>query len=145
MFALTPFDPFRRNNLASLDMVRHVHFAEGVCTILISKDEAKTCTGLEFELPALLLPYLDGYCRLVRPRLNSDSRCTGLWMSAKGGELSYAAVPGIFAHAIPRSGSDFGSVRTMFRPRQPPPELLADRDGRTTTVHYNRARNSGHP
>jgi hypothetical protein len=66
MIALTAFVPLRRKNLAALDMVRHMRFAEEACMIVICKEETKTSTSLEFEFPALLLPYLDEYCRTVR-------------------------------------------------------------------------------
>ena len=64
MIALTAFDPFRRKNLATLDLIRHLHFDGEACTIVISKDETKTGIALEFEIPALLLPYLNEYLRL---------------------------------------------------------------------------------
>jgi integrase len=104
MIALTAFAPLRPKNLQR-DMVDHFHFAKDRCTVVIGKGETKTGTELEFEVPALLLPYLDEYRRLVRPRLNSDPRCTALWVSAKGGALSYAAIAGIFArHSVQRLG-----------------------------------------
>src|ERR1700730_3895507 len=152
MIALTAFAPLRRKNLAALDVVRHFHFANDGCTVVIGKDETKTGTGLEFELPALLLPYLDAYRRLVRPRLNSDPRCKALWLSAKGGALSYAAIEGIFArHSTRRLGFRLrppdvrpaaATTWAVFSPEQigVAQELLAHRDARTTTVHYNRSR-----
>jgi integrase len=152
MFALTAFAPLRRKNLAALDMIRHFHSARDGCTVIIDKDETKTGTGLEFELPALLLPYLDEYSRLVRPRLTSDSRCTALWVSAKGGALSYAAVAGIFArHSTQRLGfrlrphdvrAAAATTWAIFSPEQigVAQELLAHRGGRTTVVYYNRER-----
>jgi integrase len=152
MFALTAFAPLRRKNLAALDMVRHFQFSKDGCTVIISKDETKTGTGLEFELPGLLLPYLDEYLRLVRPRLSSDPRCTALWVNAKGGALSYAAIAGIFArHSVQRLGIKLrphdvraaaATTWAIFSPEQigVAQELLAHKDARTTTVHYNRAR-----
>jgi integrase len=151
MFALTAFDPLRRKNVTMLDMVRHLHFAEHACTIVIGKDETKTGTAIEFELPTLLLPYLSDYHLFVRPRLSSDPRCTALWVSAKGRALSYAAIAGIFArHSVRRLGIRLRShdVRAaaattwaVFSPEQigVAQELLAHRDPRSTT-YYNRAR-----
>jgi integrase len=152
MIALTAFAPLRRKNLAMLDLLRHLHFGEEACTIVIRKDETKTGTGVEFEVPALLLPYLDEYCRLVRPRLSSDSTCTALWVSAKGRALSYAAIQGIFArHSAQRLGirlrphdvrAAAATTWGVFSPEQigVAQELLGHQDARTTAAHYNRAR-----
>jgi integrase len=152
MIALTAFAPLRPKNLAALDMVRHLHFAKGACTVVIGKDETKTGTGLEFEIPELLLPDLDAYCRFMRPRLSSDPSCTALWVSAKGGALSYAAIAGIFArHSVQRLGirlrphdvrAAAATTWAIFSPEhiEVAQELLAHRNARTTTVHYNRAR-----
>jgi integrase len=152
MFALTAFVPLRRKNLAALDMVRHFQFAEGACTIIISKEETKTSTPLEFEVPELLLPYLDEYCRVVRPRLGFDPGCTSLWLSGKGGALSYGAIEGIFTrHSRQRLGfrvcphdvrAAGGTTWAVYAPEriEVAQELLSHRDIRTTTVHYNRAR-----
>jgi len=152
MIALTAFDPLRRKNLATVDLVRHVHFAEQSCSIVICKEETKTGIQLEYEIPELLLPYLDDYCRWVRPRLNSDSRCTALWISAKGQALSYAAIEGIFArHSAQRLGfrlrphdvrAAAATTWGVFSPEQigVAQELLGHQDARTTAVHYNRAR-----
>jgi integrase len=99
-----------------------------------------------------LLPYLDEYCRIVRPRLNCDPGCTSLWLSGKGGALSYAAIEGIFArHSVERLGirlrphdvrAAAATTWGVFSPEQTEvaQQLLAHRDIRTTTVHYNRAR-----
>jgi len=152
MIALTAFGPLRRKNLAALDMVQHLHFAEGTCAIVVSKEETKTGNLLEFEVPALLLPYLEEYCQSVRPRLTSDPSCTGLWVSGKGGALSYAAIEGVFArHSVERLGirlrphdvrAAAATTWGVFSPEQieVAQELLGHRNIRTTTVHYNRAR-----
>jgi integrase len=153
MIALAAFAPLRRKNLAALDMARHLKLAESACTIAICKDETKTGTALEFELPSLLLPYLDEYCRVVRTRLNNmGPGCTALWISAKGGVLSYAALEGIFErHSRQRLGirlrphdvrAAAATTWGVFSPEKigVAQELLAHQDNRTTTVHYNRAR-----
>jgi integrase/recombinase XerD len=152
MIALTAFVPLRRKNLAALDMVRHFHSAEGTCTIVICKEETKTATPLEFEVPELLRPYLDEYCRIVRPRLGFDPGCTSLWLSGNGGALSYAAIEGIFTrHSRQRLGFHVrphdvraagGTTWGVYAPEriEVAQELLGHRDIRTTTAHYNRAR-----
>ena len=67
MIALTAFVPPRRNNLAALDMERHLRLEHDSCTIVIPKRETKTGSPIEFEVPPLLVPYLHEYCRFVRP------------------------------------------------------------------------------
>jgi integrase/recombinase XerD len=152
MIALTAFVPPRRKNLAALDMVRHVRLEHDSCTIVIPKGETKTGSPIEFEVPPLLLPYLHDYCSLVRPRLNPGNGCTALWVSAKGRELSYAAIGGVFArHSARRLGlrlcphdvrAAAATTWAVFSPEQigVAQELLAHKDIRTTTTHYNRAR-----
>jgi len=128
MILLRALAPLRRKNLAALDMVRLVHFVNGACTILIGREETKTGTSLEFKVPGLLLPYLDEYLRLVRPRLNSDARCTALWVGAKGGALSYAAIQGIFArHSTQRSARGQGRGRPPPGPSSRPSKSASRR------------------
>jgi integrase/recombinase XerD len=151
MIALTAFVPPRRKNLAALDMVRHVRLAPNSC-IVIPKEETKTGSPVEFEIPPLLLPYLHDYCRFVRPQLNPGNGCTALWVSAKGRRLSYAAIGAVFArHSARRLGFHLcphdvraaaATTWAVFSPNQigVAQELLAHRNIRTTTTHYNRAR-----
>jgi hypothetical protein len=130
MIALTAFDPLRRKNLATVDLVRHLHFAEESCSIVICKEETKTGIELEYE----------------------NSCCTALWVDAKGQALSYAAIQGIFArHSMRRLGfrlrphdvrAAAATTWGVFSPEQigVAQELLGHQDARTTAVHYNRAR-----
>jgi integrase len=152
MIALTAFVPARRKNLAALDMVRHLQLERDSCTIVIPKTETKTGSQIEFEIPTLLLPYLHDYCGYVRSRLNPGNGCTGFWVSAKGRALSYAAIGGVFArHSAQRLGLHLcphdvraaaATTWALFSPEQigVAQELLAHKDIRTTTTHYNRAR-----
>ncbi len=152
MISLTAFAPVRRKNLAALDSIRHLPLGDAEYTVLIPRAETKTGIAVEFEIPPLLLPYLCEYRDFVRPRINFDIGCTALWVSPKGGALSYAAIGGIFArHSARRLGIHLSphDVRAaaattwgVFSPEQikVAQELLAHRDIRTTTAHYNRAR-----
>jgi hypothetical protein len=97
MIALTGFAPLRRKNLAALDLMRHLHFSDEVCTIVISREETKTGTPVEFEIPTLLISYLNDYRTFVRPQLGPAPRETSLWVSLTGRALSYAAIGPIFA------------------------------------------------
>src|SRR5262249_26986074 len=78
MIALTAFAPLRRKNLAALDMIRRMQLRAAASTVVIPKEETKTGSPIEFEIPPFLLPYLHDYCRFVRPRLNPDNGCTAL-------------------------------------------------------------------
>jgi integrase len=152
MVALTAFVPSRRKNLAALEMVRHVRLEHDSCTIVIPKGETKTGSPIEFELAPLLLPYLHDYCRFVRPRFNPGDGCTALWVSAKGRDLSYAAIGAVFArHSAQRLGLHLcphdvraaaATTWAVFSPEQigVAQELLAHKDSRTTITHYNRAK-----
>jgi integrase/recombinase XerD len=152
MFSLTAFAPVRRKNLAALEFIRHLQLGGAVHMVLIPKTETKTGTSIEFEIPPFLLPYLCEYREFVRPRIHSENSCTALWVSPKGGALSYAAIGGIFArHSARRLGIHLSphDVRAaaattwaVFSPEEieVAQELLAHQDIRTTTAHYNRAR-----
>jgi integrase len=152
MIFLTAFIPVRRKNLAALDLVRHFLLGDGVHTVLIPRAETKTGSSIEFELVPLLLTYLRDYRKFVRPRINSDNSCTALWVSPKGGALSYAAIGAIFArHSTRRLGIHLrphdvraagATMWAVYSPEQieVAQELLGHQDIRTTTAHYNRAR-----
>ena len=59
----------RRRNLAALEIGRHLIGDGNGRYIVIPAAETKTSTPIEFAIPALLLPYLDIYLAVVRPRL----------------------------------------------------------------------------
>jgi integrase/recombinase XerD len=152
MIALTAFIPLRRKNLAALDVLQHLQVTKVSQTIVICRAETKTGTPIEFEIPPLLLPWLDNYCWFVRPRIHSHGSCTALWVSPKGRALSYAAIGPVFGrHSSRRLGLHLRphDVRAaaattwgVFSPEQigVAQELLAHQNARTTTTHYNRAR-----
>jgi integrase len=85
-------------------------------------------------------------------RLNPGNGCTALWVSPKGRGLSYAAIGGVFArhsgrrlglHLCPHDARAAAATTwAVFSPEQigVAQELLAHKDIRTTTTHYNRAR-----
>jgi len=152
MIALTAFFPLRRKNLAALDMLRHLQLGDEGRTIVIPRAETKTGTPIEFEIPSFVLPYLIDYCDFVRPWITSKDSCTALWLSPKGGQLSYNAIGAIFArHSARRLGHRLrphdvraaaATLWGIFSPEQigVAQELLAHQDIRTTTAYYNRAR-----
>jgi integrase/recombinase XerD len=151
MFAVTGFIPFRRKNIAAIDILQHMQLSETVPSIVIPGAETKTGTVLEYEIPALLMPYLQDYRRFARARINPRGNSTALWVSPKGGALSYAAIWGVFArHSARRLGFHIrphdvraaaGTTWAIYSPENigVAQELLGHQDIRTTNAHYNRA------
>ncbi|HKH37532.1 MAG TPA: hypothetical protein VKA82_10235, partial [Rubrobacter sp.] len=80
IIALTAFFPLRRRNIAALDLVRHFQQNGDTCTIVIPRAETKTGSPIEFDIPSLVLPYLDEYRILVRPRISPKNECAALWV-----------------------------------------------------------------
>jgi integrase/recombinase XerD len=152
MFALLAFIPLRRKNFASIEIGCHL-VQEGEGWFLIFPcDETKTNTPIEFAITELLVPYLATYLNIVRPRMLRSPMCKALWISAKGGALSYSAIWGVITrhtasrlgiHVAPHDVRD--AAATTWALAAPEHigiarDLLAHSDLRTTTKHYNRAR-----
>ena len=60
--------------------------------IVVPPEETKTNTHLEFQIPEALHEQFLNYLDLVRPRMLRVPGCKALWVSPKGGALSYSAV-----------------------------------------------------
>jgi integrase len=151
MIALLAFAPLRRKNLSSLEIGRHV-IGDGLDRyIVIPASETKTRAAVEFAVPALLLPYLDVYLAVVRPRLLKNPSCQALWISPRGTALHYGAIGDIVSrHTSSHLGmrltphdtrdaaatiwalADPSKIRTAS-------DLLSHSDARTMQKHYNRA------
>ena len=152
MIALLAFAPLRRKNLASLEIGRHVIGNGNKRYIVVPASETKTRVAIEFAVPALLLPYLDVYLAVFRPRLLKDPSCKALWVSPRGGgTLRYGAIGDIVSrHTSRQLGlrltphdtrdaaattwalTDPSRIRTAS-------DLLSHSDARTMQKHYNRA------
>lgn len=152
MIALLALAPLRRKNLASLQIGRHL-IGEGANRyIVIPAAEAKTQAAIEFAVPALLLPYLDLYLTVLRPRLLQAISCQALWISRRGSALSYGAVGDIVSrHALRRmrirlsTHDTRDAAATTWALAAPDKiavaaDLLSHADGKTMQKHYNRAR-----
>ena len=150
MIALLAFIPLRRKNVA-IEIGRHLIQDGDGWFIVIPTTETKTSTPIEFAVPELLRPYLVTYFNVVRPRLLRRA-CNALWISQKGGALSYSAIWGITTrHTERRFGVRIAphdvrdAAATTWAIAAPEHigiarDLLAHADQRTTTRHYNRAR-----
>jgi integrase/recombinase XerD len=92
MIALCAFVPPRRKNLSAMQIGRHLIQEGDNWFVIFSPDETKTRNSLEYPVPALLTPYLVIYLDMIRPRMLRDLTCKALWVSQKGGPLSYSAI-----------------------------------------------------
>jgi integrase len=152
MISLLAFMPLRRKNLASLEIDRHLIGEGNSRFIFIPAAETKTRTPIEFAIPELLLPYLDAYLRIVRPRILNDTACKALWVSPRGGTLRYGAIGDIISRhtaavlgirLTPHDTRDAAATTwALAAPGQigVSRDLLSHSDLRTTGRHYNRAK-----
>jgi integrase len=150
MIAVLSFIPLRRKNVA-IEVGRQLVQDGDGWFIIIPFTETKTGAPIEFAVPELLGPYLATYLDVVRPRLLRQP-CNALWISQKGGALSYSAIWGVITrHTSRRLGVRVAphdvrdAAATTWAIAAPEHigiarDLLAHSDLRTTTKHYNRAR-----
>jgi integrase len=149
MFAVLAFIPLRRKNVA-IEIGRHLIQDGDDWFIVIPCTETKTSTPIELAVPELLRPYL-ATLNVIRPRLLRRP-CSALWISQKGGALSYSAIWGVITRRtarrlgvriVPHDVRDAAATTwAIAAPEQIgiARDLLAHADQRTTTRHYNRAR-----
>jgi integrase/recombinase XerD len=96
MIALLAQVPLRHKNFADLEIDRDLIKEDDYWSIIIPPAETKTRTYLEFELPDSICDQFSTYLKLVRPRMLRRSGCKSLWVSPKGGALSYSALGPVF-------------------------------------------------
>ena len=152
MIALWGYVPLRHKNYAALEIGRDVIQENNSWFIVIPREETKTNTYLEFQIPEALHEQFLNYLNHVRPRMLRRVRCRALWVSPKGGALSYSAVgPVITRHTTKRLGirvtphdarDAAATTWAIAAPQQigVSRDLLAHSDLRTTTKYYNRAK-----
>ena len=152
MIALLAQVPLRPKNGATLEIGRDVINEDGNWSIVIPPEDTKTGTYLDFEIPESIRDEFVTYLRLVRPRMLRRLACKSLWVSPKGGPLSYWAVWPVFArHTAQRLGIRItphdvrdaaATLWAIARPEQVgiSRDLLAHADLRTTNKYYNRAK-----
>ena len=151
LISLLAFLPLRRKNLAALEIDRHLIGEGNNRFVYIPAAETKTRTPIEFAIPELLLPYLDVYLRIVRPRILDDTTCKSLWVSPRGGALRYGAIGDVISRhtaavlgirLTPHDTRDAAATTwALAAPSQigVSRDLLSHSDLRTTEKHYNRA------
>jgi integrase len=152
MIALLGYVPIRHKNIAALEIGRDVIKEDDRWFIVIPPEETKTRTYLEFQIPETLLNHFLTYLKLVRPRMLRRSGCNALWVSPRGGPLSYSAVGIVVTrHTTRRLGIRItphdarDAAATTWAIAAPEHisvsrDLLAHADLRTTTKYYNRAK-----
>ena len=152
MVAVLAFIPIRPRNFASLMIDRQVVRVADRWFVIIPREETKTGTPIEFQIPELLEPYLATYLEVARPRILRRVPCAALWLSrVRGGALSQVGLVKIFQRLSSRLGIRISphdardAAATTWAISAPDQisvarDLLAHSDLRTTTKHYNRAR-----
>jgi integrase/recombinase XerD len=155
IIALLAFMPLRRKNLAALEIDRHLIQEGKDWFVIIPAEETKTSVSIEFHVHEFLHPYLAAYLDVVRPRMLRDATRKALWVSPKGGALSYSAFWDIITrntesrlgiHVAPHDVRDAAATTwALEAPDQirVASDLLGHGDQRTTTKHYNRAKGIG--
>ena|SRR6516162_2923061 len=150
MIALLGFIPPRHKNFAAIQIGRDLIKEGENWFIAIPAEDTKTKIAMDFPVPELLQPHLAIYLDHVRPRMLRRP-CNALWVSAKGGALSYSAVgPVLTRHTTQRLGIRISphdardAAATTWAIAAPDQigvarDLLAHTDLRMTK-HYNRAR-----
>jgi integrase/recombinase XerD len=151
MIALLGLNPMRHKNFAAIQIGRDLVREGENWFIAIPPEDTKTKIPLDFEVPELLQPYLETYLDHVRARMLRRPACNALWVSAKGGALSYSAVGPVFTrHTTRRLGIRItphdarDAAATTWAIAAPDQigvarDLLTHSDLRMTR-HYNRAR-----
>lgn len=152
MIALLAYVPLRHKNFAAIEIGRDLISEDGSWVIVISPEETKTRAYIEFEIPLDIREHFSTYVEYVRSRMVRRPGCKALWVSPKGGALSYSAVgPVITRHTTQRLGIRItphdardaaATTWAIAAPQQVgiSRDLLSHADLRTTTKYYNRAK-----
>lgn len=153
IIALWGYIPLRHKNFGAIEIGRDLLNENGHWFIVIPAEETKTgTTSIDFEIPAELRERLSTYLNCVRPRMLRRAGCRALWVSYKGGPLSYSAVGPVLTRntterlgirVTPHDARDAAATTwAIAAPRQigVARDLLAHADLRTTNKYYNRAK-----
>ena len=84
MLALMAARPLRVKNFAGLELGRHLTRTEHNWLITIPAAETKTKQPIAFDLPEMLLPWLERYLSEVRILFPGAAESTRLWMGKDG-------------------------------------------------------------
>jgi integrase len=150
MIAVLAYVPIRPRNLTSLEIGRHLVLERGRWVVLVPREETKSGKRIQFEVPEILIPYLNIYLENIRPGMLAGKTHMALWVSPKGGALSYVGIVKSFARLATRLGVRISphdvrdaAVTTwaIARPDQigVARDLLYHTNPDTAARHYNRA------
>jgi integrase len=152
IIALWGYLPMRHKNFVAIEIGRELVEEDGKWCIIVPPEDTKTRSPIDFEIPDDLLGPLATYLKIVRPRMLRQPKCKALWVSAKGGRLSYSAIgPVLTRNTTMRLGvritpHDARDAAATFWAVAAPSQigvardLLTHDDLRTTTKYYNRAK-----
>ena len=84
MLALMAARPLRLKNFAGLELGRHFIPTENNWLIAIPAEETKTKQPIAFDLPEMLLPWLERYLSEVRVLFPGAAESTRVWMGKDG-------------------------------------------------------------
>jgi integrase/recombinase XerD len=113
ILALLALRPLRLKNLAGLRLDRHLQITGDTWIVVISAEETKTGTPLEFPWPEPLVPALQSWLGQWRPVLCSRTgrwSCaadSALWVSSDGSPMTMRA---IYDRIVERTGMAFGTA-----------------------------------
>jgi hypothetical protein len=151
MIAVLAFVPIRPKNLALLEIDRHLILERDRWFVLVPREETKSFKRIQFELPEVLIPYLNLYFENVRPGFLVGKKLCALWVSPRRGPLSYVGIVKSFARLSTRLGVRISpndvrdAAMTTWAIARPDQigigrDLLYHSNPDTSTRHYNRAR-----
>jgi integrase len=152
MIAFLAYIPLRHRNFGAIEIGGDLLEEDNRWLLIIPPDETKTNIPIDFDIPRELDLRLRTYLKVVRPRLLRDPHCKALWVSAKGGPLSYSAVgPVVTRHTTERLGIRVtphdvrDAAATSWAIAAPSQigvarDLLTHERLRTTNKYYNRAK-----
>jgi site-specific recombinase XerD len=95
ILALWAARPWRVENVAALDIDRHLLLTETAGYVSFERHEMKTAVACDWTMPGSLLPYLRHYLDRVRPHLPGGRQHGGLWPSGKGVPLTPDGLAGV--------------------------------------------------
>jgi len=150
LIALAICHPVRIHNLAQIELDRHLFNDNGAYILTFTPEETKTGAAYEAELPDELVPWLERYLDVYRPRLLARGRgpTDRLWLNRWGEPMADSATRGqinlrtkeafgehVWPHLI-RTCAATGIVNQSPQDIAWAPEILGHADLRTTERHY---------
>ena len=126
MIALLALCPLRLSNFSGLALGESLVAIDGGWSIAIDRRESKRRRPIEMQLPEALLPYLVHYLERYRPCFTDAESGRSLWLSSRGGPLSYNHVEFIICE---RTKAAFGRSVSPHLFRHCAATTVASRDG----------------